>query len=406
MNGPSGRTDLIEIDEHSSKDPKDLEFCARMLPRVSRTFAPSIQNLPPGLCEPVCIAYLLCRTVDTIEDDRRLARAQRVALFDAFDGALASAAAGHAQTPCVFEEMAQAAQVDQGANRELCVSAGAVFRAFAALPPAQRRVIEPRVLEMSTGMREYSGRADAAGGIRLHDVEDLERYCYYVAGTVGELLTDLFLLECPVEPARSRELLARATRFGAGLQLVNILKDVGEDAERGDVFLPGEPAREHGVDVGRLLNPDGRAGGLALLRSVARLAHQYLATAEEYTLLWPFTRAGREVRLFCAGPLALAFGTLQQIELGHDALLPNRAPTVTRTFVGRVFEEIRSAMEVAEQAESDHRLSNVFERARVGLAGRPSRPPAPSNGAGRPDRAQQRAQESAHDFKNRSEASP
>jgi farnesyl-diphosphate farnesyltransferase len=359
--------------------------------------------LPPGLGDAVCIAYLLCRTVDTVEDDRSLAPAARGPLFGAFDSALAWAASGQVRTPCAFEDLAKATALGADADRELCVSAGAVFRAFAALPTAQRRVIEPRVLEMSAGMRVYSQRADAEGGLRLRDIEDLERYCYYVAGTVGALLTDLFLLECPVEPARLSELVSRATRFGTGLQLVNILKDVAEDAQRGDFFLPTDCASEHGVELTQLFTPGDRARGLSLLRSLARRTREHLAAAQEYTLLWPLTAAGREVRLFCAGPLALALGTLQQIEHGYDALLPNRAPTVTQAFVGRVFAEIRAAMDAGGQLESDLRLAEVFARASVGVAGRPLRPAvpsetpvapqaAPTNGAARHERARPRAQ--------------
>src|SRR5262249_37908663 len=140
---------------------------------------------------------LLCRAVDTVEDDRRLARPARVALFAAFDRSLVSAASGRPPVPCPFETLAQEIGLgDDDANRELCVASSALFRAFASLPAAQRRVIVPRVIEMSSGMFAYCERVEVDGGLRLRDVDDLERYCYHVAGTVGEFLTDLFLLEC------------------------------------------------------------------------------------------------------------------------------------------------------------------------------------------------------------------
>ncbi|MBL8742584.1 MAG: squalene/phytoene synthase family protein, partial [Myxococcales bacterium] len=49
----------------------DRAFCDEVLPGVSRTFALSIQALVPELREAICVAYLLCRIVDTVEDDRR-----------------------------------------------------------------------------------------------------------------------------------------------------------------------------------------------------------------------------------------------------------------------------------------------------------------------------------------------
>src|SRR5262245_59781668 len=68
---------------------RDLEFATAILPFVSRTFAISIEGLPDGFRDAVRTAYLLCRIVDTIEDESPLASASRESLFDAFDTALA-----------------------------------------------------------------------------------------------------------------------------------------------------------------------------------------------------------------------------------------------------------------------------------------------------------------------------
>jgi nucleoside-diphosphate-sugar epimerase/phytoene/squalene synthetase len=365
----------------------DRAFCDRMLPGVSRTFALSIQNLPPDLRDAVCVSYLLCRVVDTVEDDRRLPPPERQALFDAFDAALAAAAMGDGSVAPAFEATSEAHGLGPTKlEAELCTGAAAVFRAFAALPEVQRQAILPHVAEMSKGMREYSIRADVEGGLRLRDVPDLERYCYFVAGTVGELLTDLFQISCPVSPAVRRELEARAVSFGLGLQLVNILKDVAEDAVRGDCFLPVGTAKAYGLDLSigrgedgpttaRVLDATERPKALALLRALSSRAREHLVRAEEYTLLWPVSAAGSQIRLFCAVPLALALGTLREVELGEDALRPDRAPTVSRAFVMAVFEAAVGAA-TAPPAESDAALRALFDRSRAGVAGRPPRPTA------------------------------
>jgi hypothetical protein len=110
---------------------------------------------------------------------------------------------------------------------------------------------------------------------------------------------------------------------------------------------------------------------------LAQRSREHLREAEAYTRLWPLSPAGREVRLFCAGPLALALGTLREVEHGEDALRHDRAPTVSRAFVARTFEQMRRAVNAADQAESDRLLCELFDRARVGLAGRPVRPAVP-----------------------------
>lgn len=353
----------------------DRAFCDAALPGVSRTFALSIQALPEALRDAICVAYLLCRVVDTVEDDRSKTPAVRGELFDAFDAALAGARKQDLSVVEAFADSSVRAELGPTQNeKDLCKNAGAIFRVFAALPEIQREAIYPSVAEMSRGMRSYSERADAEGGLKLRDVEDLEKYCYYVAGTVGELLTALFRVAFPVSEPLRAELEARAVSFGLGLQLVNILKDVAEDAVRGDCFLPQKQAAEHGLDLKQLLTPSERPKGLALLRSLSARARHHLERAEEYTLLWPVS--AREVRLFCSVPLALALATLREVELGEDALLPNRAPTVSRALVMKVFEDAMTATADSAQQESDQLLRSLFDRARTGAVTRPARPAA------------------------------
>jgi len=379
---PSGVARHVAVGQTEGADATactlaDRAFCGEMLPGVSRTFALSIQALPEELRDAVCVAYLLCRIVDTIEDDRRVEPALRQSLFDAFDAVLDGAQRGDASRAHELEAKAVAVALGPTeTERKLVAAAGASFRVFAALPEAQRLAIAPRVAEMSRGMRAYALRADAEGGLRLRDVPDLEKYCYYVAGTVGELLTDLFSLTCSVDAATRRELDARAISFGLGLQLVNILKDVAEDSVRGDCFLPVGTAAEHGLTLDRLLMPAERAKGLALLRYLSARAREHLDRAEEYTLLWPATAAGGDVRLFCTVPLALALATLREVEVGTDALIPGRAPTVSRALVIAVFEEAVRGAKQTRGPEATALLRSLFDRSRTGVIGRPSRPSA------------------------------
>ena len=87
-------------------------------------------------------------------------------------------------------------------------------------------------------MAEFIARGDGSGTLRLETLRELHEYCFVVAGIVGELLTELYLLGCPELTQVATELRARAARFGEGLQLVNILKDAQPDAAEGRVYLP------------------------------------------------------------------------------------------------------------------------------------------------------------------------
>ncbi|MCC6524093.1 MAG: squalene/phytoene synthase family protein, partial [Polyangiaceae bacterium] len=328
--------------------PGDLAFCVRLLPLVSRTFALSIEALPPELRDAVRVSYLLCRVVDSVDDEAALAAAERAALFATFDAALCDDRADYRP----FEQACGRLGLG-GARpeRELCQQAGAVFRAFRALPAAQRDVIRPSVLEMSRGMREYTARADArpGGKLRLRDLGDLERYCYFVAGTVGELLTALFEQTLPgLDDARRRAVRERAVPFGLGLQLVNIVKDVAADFERGDCYLPEELAAAHGLDLERVLEPGERDRALAVLRLLCARARAHLEAAAEYAVLWPASDA-RAVRMFCAVPLGLALATLHEVEQGEDSLRRGREPKLSRARVVELFAAADRA--VASDAE-------------------------------------------------------
>jgi farnesyl-diphosphate farnesyltransferase len=299
-----------------------------MLPRVSRTFALSIEALPERLREPVRVSYLLCRIVDTIEDQPGLSPELRRRCFDAFDETLLDGT-----LPAdVLEALAPALDADP-AEQTLCARSGAVFRCLRAQPAEVVSRVVPHVHDMSLGMRMYAMRAEEGRRPGIRDIEDLARYCYYVAGTVGELLTELFELHAPLPEAATRERLrGLAWHFGVGLQLVNIVKDVAEDHARGVVYLPEAVLERHGLSRERLLDPSCRASGVAAIRDVCAHARQRLESARLYARLWPLPE-GEAMRLFCAVPLLLALATLDEVEKGEDTLRPGVSPRVSRSLV-------------------------------------------------------------------------
>ena len=368
-------TALRDTEEHGEKHrrtssatgaaARDTEFCRTILPRVSRTFALSIEALPGSLRAAVRSAYLLCRVVDSIEDEPTLEGSQRSELFDIFDRLLEEGPEDGTDSAELELACVRASVGGTGADGELCRGAGAVFRSFHALPPSQRDAILPHVLEMSRGMRSYCARGIAP---RLGDLADLERYCYFVAGTVGNLLTVLF--EETVEGLSQelrRALRDRAVSFGIGLQMVNVVKDVATDfVDRGMCFLPLDLAREHGLEVERLLDPVMRDAGVAVVRAVCARAREHLRRAEEYITLWPASgpsgRAGRAVRLFCTVPLALALATLRSVEQGDETLRAGTEPKVSRTAVARILAEGAGA------ATSNRALAALLGRCREDVA--------------------------------------
>lgn len=287
----------------------DLAFCIEILPRVSRTFALSIEALPEPLRGAVRTSYLLCRIVDTIEDDPDRGDDDRQALFDEFSAVVESDRRDVSALEAAFADRAV-----RSPDHELCARAGATVRQFRALDPELREAARPPILEMARGMAEYAHRWQGDDQLTvLRDLGDLQRYCYYVAGTVGNLLTELFLVveRESLDWETQQGLTERSVAFGLGLQMTNIVKDVAADRERGWCFLPGTVCAKHGIAPDQLVDPEHREAAMAVVGEVVTQARHHLRSALEYTLLLPAT--ARDVRLFVLVPMVLAFATLELV---------------------------------------------------------------------------------------------
>jgi farnesyl-diphosphate farnesyltransferase len=276
----------------------DLE---ELLLHTSRTFALSIPLLPEPTRSEVTIAYLLFRIADTFEDAPGWGPEEKVAALARFGELLEMPAPE--ETAAAARAWCDAVPVTVAGYRELLGEVPYVLDRFFALAPAAVELVRHHTRRTIDGMERYVLRAGAAGDLELADLADLRAYCYVVAGIVGELLTELFLLGRPALAAVAPALRARSGVFGEGLQLVNILKDSAADAREGRRYLPAA--------VDRAL--------------VMALARRDLAEAQVYVL--DLQRAGAERGLvaFNALPVHLAHGTLDRVEAaGPGAKLSRR----------------------------------------------------------------------------------
>lgn len=310
-----------------------LGFQASILERVSRTFAITIPQLPPPLCTVVTNAYLLCRIADTIEDEPQLSQAQK----EMFSRRLVALLAGEEAARGFAEALVPLLSTHTlPAERELIAHVHQVLAVTHSLNEAQQHALRRCVEVMGAGMSKFQRRADRAG---LEDLAELDRYCYYVAGVVGEMLTELF---CAYSEriARDREqLMALAPSFGQGLQMTNILKDIHDDHQRGVCWLPRSAFAlppEPLDDLVRQVSPQAFGAGMESLLGVA---HAHLRNAHAYTLLLPREEAG--IRRFCLWALGLAVLTLKNIHrrpLFRDAreVKVSRRTVAAVAIIGRV----------------------------------------------------------------------
>lgn len=305
----------------------DDDLQAHLLEGVSRTFALTIPQLPGPLCHAVSNAYLLCRIVDTIEDEPTLSTPQK----RDFCGTFTDVVTGRTPAQVLAAELAPLlSEQTLPAEHNLIRLLPRVIGITHKLTPEQRRPIERCVAIMADGMAEFQAGASTEG---LSDLPALDQYCYYVAGVVGEMLTELF---CAYSPAiaRNREaLLQLSVSFGQGLQMTNILKDIWEDRGRGVCWLPRDAFAQSGFDLGQMdSGPYQETFGTGLA-SLIGIAHGHLKNALTYSLIIPREETG--IRNFCLWAAGMAVLTLRRInerrdfQAGRDVKISRRSVRLT-----------------------------------------------------------------------------
>jgi len=206
-----------------------------LLQKTSRTFALTIPLLPEPTRGEVGIAYLLFRIIDTFEDAPFWAPGRRVETLKRFVELLEQEPAASA---ALVAECVREPPVAHTGYLALLAKMPLVLEEFAGLRAPARGTIRRHVGQSANGMAGFVLRSDDRGRLTLETLDDLREYCYAVAGIVGEMLTQLYLIKRPELEKVAGKLESRAAAFGEGLQLVNILKDAYRDAEEGRTYLP------------------------------------------------------------------------------------------------------------------------------------------------------------------------
>ncbi len=288
----------------------DYAYQDRILKGVSRTFALTIPQLPPDLSCVISNAYLLCRIADTIEDDKDMRFEQKKISAERFIEVVAAREDSETFARELHALLSDSTSADE---RDLIDNTATVIRITHSFNPRQRQALERCIQVMTEGMSRYQ-EVNVKNG--LQDQNDMDNYCYHVAGVVGELLTELFCDHSPEINRHYDELMTLAVSFGQGLQMTNILKDIWEDQGRDMCWLPRDVFTEYGLDLSHLSAGKQTAGFQQALQQLIGLARSHLANALRYTLLIPADETG--IRRFCLWALGMAVLTLRKINNNPD----------------------------------------------------------------------------------------
>ena len=279
------------------------------------------------------LAYLFCRFADTIADTGMLPRAERLPALISFRRQFAT------ETPEV-ETLRQLQTVPfpqhgTEGERRLVSHLSTCFRLFGSFPPADRQLIRALVLTLTRGMEmdlTYFPGETAAEVQALPDMPRLDQYTYYVAGVVGEFWTKIHAAHLSALRRVDVPAMCRlAVSFGKGLQLTNMLKDVGKDVRHGRCYLPAECLEQLQVRVEDLQELTTLHRLRPLLRALIVYALSHLDRASAYVEQLPY-RAWR-LRLSCMWPLLFAVQTLLVVWNSEHLLHPEGSVKISRRAV-------------------------------------------------------------------------
>jgi len=193
------------------------QYCQERAAASGSSFYYSFVFLPPETRRAITAFYALCRELDDVVDEcheRQVAEA-KLDWWRAEIGRFASGVPEHPATRALFDT-------------------------------PQGRVIPPALL-----LEIVDGMAMDLDRVRYPDFKSLNLYCYRVAGVVGEIAAAIF---GGARGEDDRDIRRYAHELGLAFQLTNIIRDVGEDARRGRIYLPQDELARFGVREADLLN--------------------------------------------------------------------------------------------------------------------------------------------------------
>ncbi|MDR1760333.1 MAG: squalene/phytoene synthase family protein [Fibrobacter sp.] len=325
------------------RSKENFAYADKMLLLVSRTFALNINVLSGDLKKAVLLAYLYLRIADTVEDDPVLPALQKEALLGLFAGVFKDGGYHETALRDFLNALPESWRTSADPNYELCVNTETVVSLLPLLPLKYVRPVSNVVQEMCGGMAKYALKQEARlakGWFTLETVAELDDYCYYVAGIVGKLLTELFIVSAPaISEERAAAMRKLDVSFGLSLQVTNIIKDIHEDASRKVCFVPEALCREFGIPH----SPDLFSPGVPIekkgkvMDALIQKAWGHLKDALDYTLRIP--RRYARIRLFCLWPLFMAAENLRVIGKGENLFLSEQKLKISRVAVKKIIRK-------------------------------------------------------------------
>ena len=336
------------------------DLLSDILPRVSRSFYLSLRVLPRSIRRPIGLAYLFCRAADAIADTALLPPSSRLTYLEQYRAAFGEA---RPASVTVLEQHLTGPQQNP-AERSLLSRLHDCFTLLTEMSLEDQRYIRELVLTLTQGMqmdlRLFPQEAEGKV-VALETRADLDQYTYFVAGCVGEFWTKVAVAHLPTLGHWSvDEMAARGVRFGKGLQLTNILRDIAQDLRIGRCYLPRAGLASLDIQPEDLLRPETILQLKPLLDTLLDETLDFYQDGWKYTVAVP-AREWR-LRLACAWPLLIGAATLGLVRNAPHLLDPSTRVKISRAQVYTIL--MRSLLTVGSNRALNRYYDQLLKRQR------------------------------------------
>lgn len=285
-----------------------------LLESTSRSFYPTLKYLPKKIRGQIGLLYLLARVADTIADSKEGDTEELKRLLRLYNDVVQ----GKSENLPDFSEIANIQ--DNEDEGELLRNVPDVIEGLQEYSESDRErmlecldtIVGGQILDLDRfGVAKEGGKISA-----LSNNEELDDYTYRVAGCVGAFWTKMSLAHLiSLGRYKEEELFAKGIRFGKGLQMINILRDIPEDLRFGRCYIPSEALARHDLTPEDLLEKRNIDKFRPLYDEYLDITNDHLDAAVEYIKMLPETQF--RLKASCMLPVLIGQRTVTLLREGN-----------------------------------------------------------------------------------------
>lgn len=294
----------------TKKNRKPIDYCRNILPKVSRSFALTIPLMDSEIREEVMITYLIDRLLDSFEDEGEIAIKTRkeymdkvVSVFDPQTEVEES----------LIKDIKKMAVYFDNSIRQLVKNIDKLASCFNTFDNDIKEISYRWLDEMKIGMKEYLDK-------EVKTFNQLNEYCYYVAGTVGGFLTDLIIEKIKVSKKNKKILEKNFVESGLFLQKINIIRDIKTDIINQKKHY--WPLEELNITEDKLIDKKYQDQALIALNKMVSNVKRHSDALINYYHAVPDRLSG--YKKFYSVNNAMGYSTLRLIENNPDLFYSNQ----------------------------------------------------------------------------------